>query len=234
MDAVFTNHPIAGSLKEILPFIMTIYRENNRDFVILNDSLTLSELEQSIKMIWNSATACLKSPVIVTNSMFKYLLGSCCPDLYASLRWKREILWGKDALFYLPEPSLDSFARQLLVGMGNALCYPQGESFFTFSGNDGALRGDLIRTAEQYLKVRLYFDKGIVRIYKRQWHEELAKFYPADYKKLTEIKERFDVLSLQARLDCFEYLKTLSDSACRFYENAARLKMMTASTVSGL
>lgn len=224
-NEVFTNPRIARSLKEILPFILSIYRENGRDFVVLYDDLTLSQLEHSLKVLRNLSATVLNSPVILTLSMFKYVLGFFSPDLYASLRWKKEILWGKDSLYHLPEPSLDAFARQQLAGMGNALCFPQSESFFKINGNNDGFRDDLIRTIAQLLKLRLYFEKGVVRIYKRQWHEELAKYYSVDFQKLTEIKERANIHSLRGRWYCYEYLKHLSDELCRlFFENAAHLK----------
>jgi hypothetical protein len=214
---VLTNHQIENSLQEILPFILTIYRENGHDFVILKDDLTLSELEHSIRVIRNSAVDCLNSPVILTISMFKYILAYYSPDLYASLRWKREILLGKDSLYHLSEPSLDSFTRQLFAGLGNALNFAQGETFFTANGSNDDFMADLIRAITQLLKLRLYFDKGIIRIYKRQWYEELVKYYPDDFGTLAEIKERIDIHSMRGRLYCFEYLKHLSDDVCRLF-----------------
>jgi hypothetical protein len=214
---VLTNHQIENSLKEILPFILSIYRESGRDFVILEDNITFSELEHSIRVIRNSAVNCLNSPVILTISMFKYVLAYYSPDLYASLRWKKEILLGEDSLYHLQEPSLDSFTRQLLAGQGNALCFAQGETFFTANDSNDDFMADLIRAITQLLKLRLYFDKGIIRVYKRQWYEELEKYFPDDIGTLAEIKERVNIHSMRDRLYCFEYLKHLADEVCRLF-----------------
>ncbi|HNR68580.1 MAG TPA: hypothetical protein PKN04_11300 [bacterium] len=221
LDEEFSNSQITSSLQEILPFLVSIYRESGRDFVILQADLTLAELEHTVRILKHSATAGLHSQVILTMPMFKYALAYYCPDLYASLRWKRNLLWGKDSVYHLPAPSLKSFTWQLLDSMGKALNFAQSEAFFTIKGRDVNLCDDLVRAVAQLLKLRLYFDKGIVRIYKRQWHEELAKYYPVDFTNLAHIKERAQIDSLQDRMYCYKVIRNHSDMVCRLFEHVA-------------
>jgi len=213
-DEKLVNDPIESSLKDILPFILAIYRENGHDYVILEDDLSVAELEQTVSVLRNHAEIGLCSPVILTFSMFKYILQNHNPDLYASLRWKRELLWGKDAFFHLPEPSLTSFARQLLAGLGHALNFPQSELFFQCNENEAELWDDLHRSILNLLKMRLYLDTGVVRVYRRQWLEELRGQYSEEMRKWAEIKEHVDIHSIEDRRQCFDYIRHLADMVC--------------------
>ena len=202
--------------RELEPFheeIEGIFLTSTTNIVILKSGLDSSVMKGCIDIVSRLFTMTGSIPVIVSPSIFEYMLRFYNPFLYASLVSSNGVAYGKNLLpdiqppgmFHFISKVLEQTATVLTFPQSHAIVYPPNPSWFSEVQLDSILKRSLF--------IKLYLEKGVIKLSYGELLAESQSCYPDYYEKLKEIKGlRDEGLSREA----FKLLKGITSDIHRF------------------
>jgi hypothetical protein len=172
--------------------IVSVLRNyHGRILVVLKSGLNRAELKNCMEALQRVFP--LDRPIVLTGSLFTYMLCHYDPFEYGHLMRFREVLFGKDLVPEIQPPCQESILEYLLGQVPNILTFPRSRA--VFSSNFSAtsfLMEHSVRLVERALILKLYLEKGVVQPWYHELLIECEKRYPEKFVALRTLKERRD------------------------------------------
>ena len=175
-----------GAIKSV------IVNSFNKIFVVLETAPDAPTLKKCLEALTRVFPEKNPMPVIVSASMFEYMLRHYEPFEYAPFIRRRKVLLGEDLLSNIQAPSRDSFADFLLGRVPNLLTFPRSHAVISGYAPTSFRIRELEGAVEQCLLVRLYLEKGVVQPWYHELRTECEKCYPEQFMALRVLKESRD------------------------------------------
>jgi len=190
---------------------------HNRVFIVLKTALDAPTLKNCMETMRRVFSDEHETPIIVSSSIFSYILRYYDPFEYAHFISYRRVVFGEDLLSNIQPPSRSSFIDYLLGQVRNILTFPRSHAVI-LSSSPTLFRGRQLESmVERCLFLKLYLEKGVVNPWHNQLLGDCQKHYPEDYKKLRDLTARDERSSQQ----WFGLLKSLSNDIHDFLANSS-------------
>lgn len=196
--------------RELEPFheaVESIFLASAAKIVILKSGLDSSVMKGRMDLVSRLFAKAGSIPVIVSPSIFEYMLRFYNPFLYTSLVISNGLAYGKDLLPEIQPPGMYHFISKVLQQTANVLTFPQSRAVICLPNPTWFSEVQLESILKRSLFIKLYLEKGVI---KRSYGELLAESqscYPDYYERLKEITRlRQEALSREA----FELLKGIA------------------------
>jgi hypothetical protein len=191
-----------GAIKSV------IVNSFNKIFVVLETALDAPTLKTCLETMSRVFPEKNQMPVIVSASMFEYMLRHYEPFEYAPFMRRRKVLFGEDLLSNIQAPSRDSFADFLLGRVPNLLTFPRSYAVILGYAPTSFKVRELEGAVEQCLLLRLYLENGVVRPWYHELRMECEKRFSEQFVTLRALKESRDANLAQ---EWFGLLRGLSN-----------------------
>jgi predicted nucleotidyltransferase len=204
----------ALALKQWTPFdeaIESILEAYNTSIVILRDGLDTRQICTCLEMVRHAFAQREPAPLIVSASVFRYMLRFCAPFLYTHLSTCGEIVYGNDVLSDLEPPQVSFFVHSILEQTATILAFPRSRKVIEPPNSAWFSEREVVSLVERGLFVKLYLETGRIKL---QYHEFLAESrrrYTHYYGAMQTLQERIGALEEEAV--CSELFRLLRDLA---------------------
>ena len=203
----------ALELKELAPIqesLEAIYLSEVHKIVVMRDGLATPPIRACAEI----ATRSLRpmEPILVTRSVFDYMVKSYDPYLYTYLLAFRGVAYGDDVLADVPPPGMGLFIKSVLEQTARVLTFPQSREVI-LPQTPGWFSGPTFRSVVQRaLFAKLYLEHRVIK----PWHFELLEhcleFYPRQCKEFDALREAAGYASASSLSErSFRLLKDLAN-----------------------
>jgi hypothetical protein len=203
----------ALELKELAPIqesLEAIYLSEVHKIVVMRDGLATPAIRACAEI----ATRSLRpmEPILVTRSIFDYMVKSYDPYLYTYLLAFRGVAYGDDVLADVPLPGMGFFIKSVLEQTARVLTFPQSREVI-LPQTPGWFSGPTFRSVVQRaLFAKLYLEHRVIK----PWHFELLEhcleFYPRQCKEFDALREAAGYASASSLSErSFRLLKDLAN-----------------------
>lgn len=207
--------------------IESVILSRDVDFIVLKDGLDEPRMKKCVESIRQIFSKMDIMPVIVTPSIFKYIIGIYNPYIYTNLRFKRTVLLGSDLFLDIQPPDTKFFIFNLLDQYTLSLsASPQSQMVFSPSGSSRLTEPKINSIIDRLLSLKLYLEKGIVKPFYTELVAECQKYYPSYYTKIEELKLKTSKNGYGSY--SIEWFRLLKDMANDVHTSLSRLKNIEA------
>jgi len=161
-------------------------------FIVVKDGLNPSAMKHCINGIRRVFARADRMPVIVSESIFNYMLRYYNPFQYTDFVSYRTVVHGKDLLAEIPPPVESSFIHCLMSQTSSSLTFPRRRALIVSPESNGLTHRHLLWALERSLFLKLYLEQGIAEPWYRARIAQCEKYYPTYYQKLEELERDID------------------------------------------
>jgi hypothetical protein len=208
---------------EVIESIIEAY---NTSIVIVHDALAAGQIRACLETLHTFAQR-EPAPLIVSASVFRYMLRFSAPFLYTHLSTCGEIVYGKDVLADLEPPQVSFFIHSVLEQTPTILAFPRSRKVIEPPSSAWLSEREAVSLVERALFVKLYLETGRIKL---RYHELLAESrqrYAHYYTAMQTLQE--GIGSLKEEAAGYEFFRLLRDLANDIHQqmknSAARIDL---------
>jgi hypothetical protein len=180
-----------------------ILNSRKKIYIILKDGLDLSVMGSCFDALGRVFIKKDSTPVMMTSSVFEYMLRYYRPFEYTNFMKNRILAYGEDLLPQIQPPDRHSLINFLIRQAPNLLTFPQRHTLILPASPNGFSGRDFASRIEQSLLLKFYLETGIIRPGYDELLNECEKQYPQHFEKFNGLKKnsgyvRDEVLSREA------------------------------------
>jgi hypothetical protein len=166
-----------------------ILSSRRKIYIILKDGLEASVMGSCFDALGRVFIKKDSTPVMMTSSVFEYMLRYYRPFEYTNFIRNRTVIYGEDLLPQLQPPDRHSLINFLIRQVPNLLAFPQTHTLVLPLNPNGFSGGDFDSRIEQSLLLKFYLETGAIG----PWYDELLykceKQYPQHFEKFYGLKK---------------------------------------------